>query len=203
MSYLQPTMDAGLRSYAQGDQSLKLRAKILATQAVDRWDPTKGAALKTHVFNNMKGLQRFRNNRSSVVHIPESVRTDLSRIRTFENDYKADNGYDPSDAETADALSLSMKRIQKTRSTERPASSALNEQGHDTFAKERDPYDVWKDYVYYDLSAANKKIFEWTTGYGGSPVISKQEIAKRMKISPAAVSMRVSTIQSKLSKVLE
>ena len=54
--------------------------------------------------------------------------------------------------------------------------------------------DPWRDYVYHDLDTKSRKIFEWTTGYGGTKILPKQEIARRLKITPAAVSSRIQTI---------
>lgn len=203
MTYLEPTITSGIQSYAQGDKSLKIRARILATQAAQNWDPNKGAAIKTHVHNNLKGLQRYRYKRSTVVHIPENVRTDAVKVKRFIRDFESERGYEPSDAEVSDGLSLSLKRIQKSKRGEVSASSRVDPTGQPTITKERDQFSVWKDYVYHDLSPTNRKVFEWTTGYGGNTVLPKREIARRLKISPAAVSMRVGTIQKRLSEVLE
>jgi hypothetical protein len=203
MKYLEPTISSGLKSYAQGDQSLKVRAQILATHAVRSWDPSKGAAIRTHVFNNLKGLQRFRNQRSSAVHVPESVRGDAVKVKQWARNFESEKGYEPSDIEVADALSMSLKRIRKARHGELPMSRGISESGDSTVTQARDPYTIWTDYVYHDLSPTNRKVFEWTTGYGGATVIPKREIARRLKISPAAVSMRVNTIQRRLQEVTE
>lgn len=203
MKYLEPTISAGIKSYAQNDQSLNIRARILATQAVNSWDPAKGAALRTHVFNTLKGLQRYRNERSSAVHVPESVRGDAVKVKKYIRDFTADKGYEPSDVEVADGLQMSMKRIRKAKHGEAPMNRAVTDSGDLTVTKARDPYDIWTDYVYHDLSPTNRKVFEWTTGYGGNETIPKKEIARRLKISPAAVSMRVSTIQRRLQEVVE
>jgi DNA-directed RNA polymerase sigma subunit (sigma70/sigma32) len=203
MTYLEPTIQSGLKSYAQGDKSLSVRARIMATQAASGWDPSKGAAIKTHVFNHLKGLQRYRNKRSSVVHVPENVRSDAVKIKGYIRDYESDRGYEPSDIEVADAMKMSLRRIQKAKHGELSATSMTDPQGNPTVTKARDPFDIWKDYVYHDLTPTNRKVFEWTTGYNGVKPLPKAEIARRLKISPAAVSMRVSTIQRRLSKVIE
>jgi DNA-directed RNA polymerase specialized sigma subunit len=203
MKYLDPTIQSGIKSYAQGDKSLQVRANILATQAVHGWDPSKGAAIKTHVFNNLKGLQRYRNKRSAVVHIPENVRTDAVKVKRYIKNFESERGYEPSDAEVSDALSMSLKRIQKSKRGELPVSQYVDERGDATMSQARDPYSIWQDYVYHDLSPTNRKIYEWTTGYGGNKQLSRTEIAKRLKISTAAVSMRVSTIQKRLSEVID
>ena len=59
---------------------------------------------------------------------------------------------------------------------------------------------MWSDYVYYDLDPIDKKIFEWTTGYAGSKIIPKGEVAKKLRITPAAVSLRINKIVKKLEE---
>jgi DNA-directed RNA polymerase specialized sigma subunit len=54
--------------------------------------------------------------------------------------------------------------------------------------------------VYHDLDEVNRKVFEWTTGYNNKPILKKIDVAKNLKISPAAVSQRIDTIQKRLNE---
>jgi DNA-binding NarL/FixJ family response regulator len=98
---------------------------------------------------------------------------------------------------------MSNKRVIKARrNMEGSVSQSLSEKG-DLPGQQRDPQTVWMDYVYHDLSPSNRKIFEWTTGYNNTKRIPKKDIAAHLKISPAAVSMRVTGITKKLQQYTE
>jgi len=45
------------------------------------------------------------------------------------------------------------------------------------------------------MDATNQKIMEWTFGLYGSPQLSNQAIAQRLKLSPGAISQRKANIQ--------
>jgi len=60
------------------------------------------------------------------------------------------------------------------------------------------------DYIYYDLDPKDKLIFQHRTGYQGAPVMKVVDLAKKIKMSPSAVSSRAfkiaKTIQKEISK---
>ena len=195
MSRLKPVISSGIKSY--GSDDLGIRARIIVDRSLHSFDPSKGASLNTHVFNNLKGLQRYRANRQTAVHTPEQVRLDKYKLYNLEKDYHDVHGVIPSDQTIADMLSISRKRVEKARAGgEHP--EVLTEKGDQYGSKGRAAEDVWMDYVHHDLDDVNKKIFEWTTGYNNAPMLRKHEIAKKLGISAPAVSSRVNTIKKKL-----
>jgi GTP-dependent phosphoenolpyruvate carboxykinase len=54
------------------------------------------------------------------------------------------------------------------------------------------------EYVYDESDPIDRKIIEFTTGYGGSPMLSKKEIADRLGISPSQVTRRADRIGMKI-----
>ena len=195
---LAPTIESGLKSF--GTPGLKIRAYILANQALNTFDPTRGASLSTHVYNHMRGLQRYRAEREAAVHIPENMRLNKMHIDRFEKAYHEQHGIYPSTQTIADKLRISKKAVKKAKSTGE-VPTILTDKGDSTTLNERSTSDIWSDYVYHDLDDANKKIFNWTTGRGGE-TLKKGDIAKRLNISPAAVSSRINTISKKLEEGL-
>ena len=198
MGYLKPTISSAVSAYGGGDDSLKVRSNIIADQAIRSWDPTKGT-LKTHVFNHLKGLQRYRTRRQYAVHAPERKRLDSFKVSRFEKDFRSKHDRDPSDQEIGDGVHLSLKRIQESRINPEVSSSQGTSDKGDLMAGQGRTYeDIWKDYVYHDLNTQNKRIFEWVTGHNGKKKLSKMDIANKLRISPAAVSQRINTIQKRL-----
>lgn len=199
---LDGVINTGLKSFGGGDNTLKTKAYLLASKAVDTYNPSRDARLETHVYNNLRRLTRFRNERSSAIHIPENVRADSTKVFGFIDSFRNEHGREPSLTEISDETGLSYKRINRARQTgsEKNLSQFETEKGDVLVGEKRSYADIWKDYIYYDLDPVNKKIFEWLTGYQGSPVISKKEIAERLDMSPAAVTQRTNNMVKMIQK---
>lgn len=203
LKYINPVINNSLTTYAGGNKNLRTRANILATQAITNYDPDKGTSLNTWVFQHMQRLRRYQAQRGSVVHIPENVRLDRTRIKRFQTEYMDKHGIDPDDITIGDALQMSAKKVSKAlREGEVSESSRLSEKGDTTgqSATQKTHDQIWLDYVHHDLDPTNRKVLEWTTGYNGTTIIPKQEIAKRLGISSPAVSLRVNRIMGKLQE---
>jgi DNA-directed RNA polymerase specialized sigma subunit len=197
---VEPVVSSALRSFGADDQSLKTRAKILTVRALETYDPNK-AALNTHVYHNLQRLHRFRAERSSALHIPENTRLDGSALQKYVDQYQATHGEEPSDGQISDALDMSMARIRRVRGMGEASGAQMTSEKGDLPGESRSAEQIWIDYVYHDLGEKDKKIYEWTTGYNGKPVLPKKEIALKLKISPAAVSQRVGRIINRLQEV--
>ena len=63
-----------------------------------------------------------------------------------------------------------------------------------------DDGDSWAEFVYFDMDAVNKKIMEWTLGLHGSDTFSNIEIARKLRLTPGAVSQRKQSIQKILNQ---
>jgi len=59
---------------------------------------------------------------------------------------------------------------------------------------------AWFNFVYDDLSPVDKLIADMTLGRNGRRKTSTQEIARRLNITPGAVSQRAAKIQAMLDK---
>jgi DNA-directed RNA polymerase specialized sigma subunit len=170
---------------------------------VKSFDPQQGAALRTHVYNHLQRLQRVRADRSETVHTPEETRMNSQKVRQFVSGYIDERGIEPSLDSICDVVKLPLRKVQQALKvpSEVSEASVTGETG-DVLATpaNRTASNTWQDYVYHDLSESNKKLFEWTTGYGGSQRLAKTEIARRLGISPAAVSSRIDTVSKKLQE---
>jgi len=197
---VEPAVKSGLTAHAGGDKAYRTKARVLAVDAIKSYDPTRGAALNTHVYNHLRRLNRIKAKRQNALHFPEQTHTDRRQVDEFTREYTDIHGREPSDTAIADGLSISVERINRTRLKEAPTSRALSDKG-DLAGKSKSASDIWVDYVYFDLGEKDKKIFEWTTGYNGAARLSKKEIATKLGISQPAISQRVSKIVQKLEEV--
>jgi DNA-directed RNA polymerase specialized sigma subunit len=203
MQTLEKTLNNAITSYAKGDNGLKTRAYLIALDALKSYDPKTNVNLNTYVMNQLKSLNRFKRERENLIHIPENVYYNQQLLDTKTSEFIDEKGREPSDQELADRLGISLKQIGRARGFRQftNSSKVIHDSGDDMSTSEntKDPFDDWKDYVYFDSDNTDKLIMERISGYNGHKIQSKGEVAKKLGISNAALSQRV----SKLSKRLE
>jgi DNA-directed RNA polymerase specialized sigma subunit len=200
-----PVLTAALRTYGtQSSPTLQSRAKIMALDAMDRYDPSK-AKLRTHLMFQLQGLRRHAAREQQILSVPEQVALDLNHLRESENHLRDQLGRDPSDSELADHTGLSLKRIGYIRGA-RPSYAEgsmqrTTSEGEDIYSPpvvERDNVRQWHEFVYHDLAPTDQLIMEHTLGLHGKPVLANKDLAQKLMISPGAVSQRKAKIQAKL-----
>lgn len=198
---IDPVISASLRTHAGGmEKDLKTKAKVMALKAADRYDPSKGVQLNTFLMNDLKGLKRIARKRSQVVKVAEGRSLDAARILEASKEIGAEKSRPATVEELTDKTGISRKRLEMLRKSPSVMneSSLLTEEGDSLFTKTRDPQEIWSRYVYDELDPVDKKIYEWSTGYAGSHILKKGQIATKLGISAPAVSQRVNKIIRKL-----
>ena len=103
-----------------------------------------------------------------------------------------------------------MRRIRKIRAFNQPVSEGMTTQevpeesyGGDVASVipgDHRAADAWFDFVYGDLSPTDKLVVDMTLGRNGRRRTSTQEIARKLNITPGAVSQRAAKIQAMLDK---
>lgn len=209
LNKLKPVITRGVRAYGgkTAGPTTQSHAKRLTLQALKTYDPAQ-ASLSTHITNHLQGLQRVTRQQGQVVRIPERVTLDRSHIEQVRANLEDQHGREPTDQELADAAGISVKRLWHIRKFVSPVSQGFLE--HATMSEEsgegyapsvvRPGSEAWLHIVATDLPETDRKILEWTTGLGGNPVLTNQQIAMRLKLSPGAVSQRKAKIQQLLDQ---
>lgn len=200
---LQPTIDSAIHSFAGGDQSYKTQARILTLSAIRSFDPKKGASIKTHVYGNLQRLKRLSAQRGNLTKISEEAATQRLAIDKARKAWEIDKGTDPTTEELATVTGISRERIDALAHYRpvTPDSLAVSPEGDSMAVTDVDrALAMYDRYIYDDLDRTDKKIYEWTTGYGGAKQISRSEMANRLRMSEAAVSKRVSKISAKFNQ---
>lgn len=204
LKHVSPVISAGLKTWGGGNPVLDMRAKIIAWDAIKKYDPVKSqASLKTWVSSNMPKLGRYRDMRTTVIRVPDTVKRDVRDIQRLKEEYYERHGNLPPVGWIKDRAGLSEKRLRK-------ALGAYSETGEGGLAvgeafevrgpQEDSGFKLWVDAVYAGLDDRGKKIFEGVSGYMGAPKKAKNEIAKELGISPPAISGRIESIKKTLQE---
>jgi DNA-directed RNA polymerase specialized sigma subunit len=185
--------------YAVGDTEnpqLRHQARLFAADAVKSFDPSKGANLPSWVAGQLQSLRRFKRENTGPVKVPERAQLDAWHIEKVRRDYLDRHGVDPDVKQLADASNLSVKRISDVRRSTRPvvAQDAIGdvEQNLVEFTDEA------LEYVFDESDATDRQIIQMLTGYGGTPMLSKHQIAQQMGVSPSQITRRSDRIARRL-----
>lgn len=204
-----PVINSALTSYAGGNQGLRAKAKKLAVGAFETYDPKKGTKLRTHLMTQLQPLSRIHREHSQLSRVPERVSMELYRLNQATQQFKDTNSREPSDSELSDELGLSSKRLHHVRKFARPDMAESQHVGRTEDGEEEvfypgtegvSPQNIWIEYVHHDLGPVDQKILEWKTGIYGKQILSNNEIARRLRLTPGAVSQRSAKISAKIGE---
>lgn len=208
LTQLGPVIDRGISAHVgrQRSPTTRSHARRLALRAVQTYDPLR-SQLSTHVLNHLKGLRRVHRQQTHVLSVPERVVLDQRRLAEASAQLEDRLGREPTMQELADLTGMSIKRIRHIQTFRGPrAEGQISERAgvggelEGFMPATQRLSDAWLNIVYDDLNPINKKIMEWTLGLDGEPVLSNKEIARRLSLSPGAVSQRKKLIQDKLNQ---
>lgn len=204
---VRPVLDTAVSTYASGGGgAVRGQARLMAVRAFQSYDPAKGP-LKTHLLSQLRGLQRYQQQQQQPIRIPERVLLDRNTLTASEQELRDELGRDPSDAEISRRTGLSARRLAKIRQV-RPAVSAgqlTDDAGQPYSPASQLPgdtslQDAWTEFIYGDLGPVDQAVMDYTLGLHGSPVLTNQQLAGRLNLSPGAISQRKAKIQRLLDE---
>ena len=209
MAAAQPTIQKALYTYGfSGDPNINIQAQLHVMSVLPRFDPKK-AKLTTFLTNELRRVQRIGYEQNQTVKIPEQAMIDFKYIKSKERDLRDNLGRDATVDELADATGLSTRRISKLRTSVRQSMSDNTQLGEGSapvgVAAERPELDDMYAHAFYGslTDPLDQKIFEWTTGYGGSERLSKSDIARKLNRSVAAISQRSEKMATAIEELVQ
>lgn len=207
-----PVIRSALTTYGGASSkspTLHSKARLMALQSLSSYDPSR-AKLQTFLMGQLQGLRRASSREERILSVPEQVLLDRQHVYDAGKFLEDDLGREPTTSELADRLGLSAKRIQyiqnyKPATAEGTIVSKSEEGGAEPWAPavESDSSVSWREFVYHSLDPTDQLILEYTLGMHGRKVTSNQELSKKLRLSPGAVSQRKAKIQNKLDQRYE
>jgi DNA-directed RNA polymerase specialized sigma subunit len=189
---------------------VRTRADLLAAEAIRKYDPQTKVPLKNWIAQGLQGIHRISKNVTEIVKVPDQVRRDAANLARARGELQEKLMREPSDEELADHTGVSVKKqrriAQGSMWTKAEGAFTAELERGDEDADEnmpgipKDPMAEVHDYVYHDLDDIDKQIFQYRLGYRGGKVLPNQEIARRLNITPSAVTQRAARIQRRLEE---
>ena len=204
---LQPTVDSVLASMgAAGNPQIQARARVITGKAIQSYDPNSGASLRTWVSQQLRQLTRDIRKSNNITGVGDRVQLDAYAIHKAETELEDEMGQEPTVQEIADRAHMSVKRIEDVRRKMRPVSTegAFQEGANSGIVgQETDFSQDAMDYVYNDSDRIDRKILEYTTGYGGNKPLENQEILKKLGLTDVQLSRRKQRLSLRMKQIME
>jgi DNA-directed RNA polymerase specialized sigma subunit len=185
---------------------LETEGKRLAMQAFHSYDPNKGAALGTHVVNQLQRMSRLSYANQNVARLPENKMLLYHAYNVAHSELADEHGRHPTTDELSDRLGWPIKRVEEYRKAigrrEMLESGGLFESSTAGLYDD-DKQDHLVDFVHHDLAPMHKAIFEHLTGYRGVEVLSNQDIQKKLGMTQGQYSYAKKQLVDHLAKVQE
>lgn len=199
---MQPTIDGVLRSMgSDADDTMRLKAKVLAARAIRTYQPERGAGVHTWVSQQLQPLRRFKRTALQPVRVPERMQLEAFHIMQGEAEFRDKFNREPDLDELADYTKIPPRRIEGIRRGFRKvvAQGAFGEAASMPEMVQTDYSDEALDYLYRDADRIDRKIIEMKTGYGGAfEPMQPQDIAIRLNLSPVQLSRRSARLATQL-----
>lgn len=179
--------------------AIKAEFKNQFVQALQTFDPGRGAQLNTHINHQLKKAQRFITTYQNPGRIPENRIYRIRELQDAELRLDEQLGRSPTQLELSDHLKWSPKQVgylQRELRKARPTGQF--ESDPSTFVPSRQK-EVLR-LLPYDLSPDERAVFEHLYGVGGKSKLGPGAIARKLKISAPKVSRLKRSIAQKYER---
>lgn len=204
---LQPTVDSVLASMgAAGNPQIAAKARVITGKAIQSYDPTSGASLRTWVTQQLRQLTREIRKSNNITGIGDRVQLDAYAIHKAETELEDEMGQEPTVQEIADRAHMSVKRIEEVRRKMRPITTdeAYTEAGNTGIqGQDTDFSQDAMDYVYNDSDRIDRKLLEYTTGYGGHEQMDNAAIKQKLKLNDVQLTRRKTRLAMRMKQIME
>ncbi len=206
VTHMQPLINREVNRWAGGlaRPTLELHAKALAVKAIKSYDPKHGAALSTHVTNQLQKMSRLVYTHTQAARLPEHKAVAMTTFNTAHETLNSELGREPTVLELSEHLGWSKARtaeFQKAYNRKELLTSGVLPTS--TFVVNDFQQDPIVDFVYHDMSPTHQKLFEHITGYGGAPVLSNRDLMKRFDMSQGQLSYQKRKLINLVQKASE
>ncbi len=175
---------------------LETEGKKLAMESFHSYDPSKGAALGTHVTNGLMKMSRLSYANQNVARLPENEMLKYHSYHVGHQELQDALGRGPTTDELADHLGWSIKHVEAFRKNigRQEMLESGGVEGSSAGLYDDDVQDHVVDFIHHGLPPVQKAMFEHLTGYGGAEMLSNQEIQKKLGLTQGIYSYQKSKL---------
>jgi DNA-directed RNA polymerase specialized sigma subunit len=168
--------------------AIRANFQIHAINAVNNYDPNRGATLGTHLTHQLKKGKRFIYSYQNVGRIPETRITHITEFKNAKDELEDQLGREPSAHEMAAKLKWPVNQISAmTIELERKEIPTSTLQTDMTSLKPSREGELLR-LIQYDLTPEEKIVYEHLLGVNGKPQLKPGQIAQKLNMSSSKVS---------------
>lgn len=201
---LQPVIQSQVRKFRGTPihrEVLRGEATRITLHALRKYDPTK-AAIHTHLYNQMRGLQRFVIKHQNLSRITEDRASKIGRYQRAIDHLTDRFGREPTSQEIADEANITVQDVTNL-GHELRADMIASGTPDDPFIDETPRVREVTKLIRFELGPEELLVFEYLTGTGGKPKItSTGTIATKLNWSASKVSQKKLSIKKHYDKWL-
>lgn len=210
---LDPVITSAVKTFGQGASGplIRSRARRIVLDALPGYDSSQGK-LKPYLNSHLQGLRRLAAQQANVVHVPERIMLDRIALHEATGRLTDELGRDPTDIELMDETGLHPKRLSRIRQYRMPMAEGAMMSPSD--GGDPEPFDpeilpsaglspAVIQFVYQSQgNPVDQLILEHSLGLNGKKKLSGQTLASRLRLTPAAVSLRKAKLQQQFDDVV-
>lgn len=167
--------------------ALESKARMLTAEALNTYDPNRGAAVGTHVASRIRKLSRHVYPYQNVARLPENKQLNYNTFQIAQSRLIDNLGREPSVSELSDELGWAQKKVtdfQKSFGRKEYHESA------GAYIEDEPESRTLVDFYYHGLSPNDQRLFEDITGYGGRPPLSNNQLMSKYRLTQGQLSYR-------------
>jgi len=204
LSNLNPLIGSITKKWSGGgvsDKDLEIRAKALAVDALEQYDPSK-AALSTHLNNRLQKISRTVYRNTGIITIPEHRAIQVGNYKRSMYYLTDKMGREPTAQELSDDLKLPLSEVHRLGQEVRVALMSNGIEENEIFGEAVDYTPRVADAfnaLQFGMTAKEKNIFQDLTGYGNGVTLKPGAVAAKHKLT----SSQISRMKTKWAKEME
>lgn len=176
-------------------------AEQLAAEAVNTYDPEKGASLATWVKGRLRRLYDFSAKHGQLGSISKNRFGRLADYSFEKENLTAELGREPTGAEIADKLALPVAEIERIERDSAGRNLIESLSPFDDSSAHNPRRQMALQMAYYDLNNQQRLVMEYVFGMNGKPKISSNgKIARLLGIADSTVSKIKNVIDNKVNQ---
>lgn len=179
--------------------ALEARAKRLAVEALESYNPNMGAAIGTHVTSRLRKVSRHVYPYQNVARLPENKQLLYNTYQVAHSKLYDDFGREPTTEEMRDELQWSYKKVKEYHHTIGRRELVESEGANIDFGEhEASPL---VDFYYHGLAPKDQLLFEDIVGYGGKRPMSNPELMRKYNLTQGQLSHKKRKFVNDIAKV--
>jgi DNA-directed RNA polymerase specialized sigma subunit len=177
-------------------------AKVLTAKAIDTYKANKGAALGTHITNNLAPISRIVYTYQNTARLPENITLKMQSFNAAQEHLSATLGREPTTDELRDELGWPSKEINRIKQyNHKDLVESVGGVSGDFYDSDDSQEDHELTAIYFSLTPDEKNLFEDITGFNGVPKLDTQQILKKYNLTQAQLSYKKSLITNKIANM--